>query len=208
MGSEAHSDGEMGVHSGLIQRFMHDLFQNLEKKSIESNSGATGQVLFEYHVTASFLKVYWEDVHDLLDKNGKKLPLENDPKAGVVVCGLTRRSVSDADEALKVLHDGTINRMTVATLMNLTSSRSHAVLTIHFELTCRSSSGADVDITTSSCFTFVDFTGSQPMKKTGTDWKRAKEGIKINEALLNLRIVINSLADNEHHVPYRQSKLT
>lgn len=215
MGSEAHSDGEMSVHPGLIPRFMFDLFRNLEQNKTESDSGATGQVLLEYRVTASFLEVYGEDVHDLLDRDRKTLPLREDAKGGVVVQGLTRRSVSDADEALKVLHDGTMNRTTAATLMNLTSSRSHAVFTIHLQQTCRSSSSDDVDVTTASCFTFVDLAGSERMKKTGAEGERAREGIKINEGLLALGNVINALADEERlvkekkiHVPYRQSKLT
>ena len=215
MGSEAHSDGEMSVHPGLIPRFMFDLFGNLEQRKAELDSGASGQVLLEYCVTASFLEVYGEDVHDLLDKDRKTLPLREDANGGVVVQGLTIRTVSNADEALNVLHDGTMNRTTASTLMNLTSSRSHAVFTVHLQQTCRSSNGGDIDMTTSSCFTFVDLAGSERMKKTGAEGERAREGIKINEGLLALGNVINALADEERlvkekkiHVPYRQSKLT
>lgn len=215
MGSEAHSDGEMSAQPGLIPRFMFDLFGSLEQRKTESDSGASGQVLLEYRVTASFLEVYGEDVHDLLDKDRKTLPLREDANGGVVVQGLTSRSVSNADEALNVLHDGTMNRTTASTLMNLTSSRSHAVFSVHLQQTCRSSNGDDVDVTTCCCFTFVDLAGSERMKKTGAEGERAREGIKINEGLLALGNVINALADEERlvkekkiHVPYRQSKLT
>jgi DNA repair exonuclease SbcCD ATPase subunit len=129
------------------------------------------------------------------------------------VAGLTTRNVSSSEQALNVLHEGTRNRTTAATLMNLTSSRSHAVFTINLQQTNRSAE--NVDVTTTSRFTFVDLAGSERMKKTGAEGERAREGIKINEGLLALGNVINALADEERHakekkihVPYRQSKLT
>jgi hypothetical protein len=216
MGSEAHADGEEAcLHPGLIPRFMSDVFGYLEQRKSESDCGKEQTALLEYRVSASFLEVYGEDVHDLLDKDRKTLPLREDASGGVVVQGLTSRSVSNTEDALNVLHEGTLNRTTAATLMNLHSSRSHAVFTVHLQQTCRSSNGGDLDVTTKSCFTFVDLAGSERMKKTGAEGERAKEGIKINEGLLALGNVINALADEERlakdkkvHVPYRQSKLT
>ena len=106
-----------------------------------------------------------------------------------------------------------MNRTTAETLMNFTSSRSHAVFTVNLQQTTRSNDGDE--LTTTSRFTFVDLAGSERMKKTGAEGERAKEGIKINEGLLALGNVINALADEERlakgekvHVPYRQSKLT
>lgn len=114
---------------------------------------------------------------------------------------------------MNVLNTGTLNRTTASTLMNLTSSRSHAVFTVNLQKTTRSAEG--MDITTTSRFTFVDLAGSERMKKTGAKGTRAREGIKINEGLLALGNVINALGDEERlvkgektHVPYRQSKLT
>lgn len=218
MGSEAHADGEeMCLHPGLIPRFMSDVFGYLEQRKGESDAAGdkTGQALLEYRVSASFLEVYGEDVHDLLDKDRTTLPLRENANGGVVVQGLTSRSVSNTEEALHVLHEGTLNRTTAATLMNLHSSRSHAVFTVHLQQTSRTTNGGDLDVTTTSCFTFVDLAGSERMKKTGAEGERAKEGIKINEGLLALGNVINALADEERlakekkiHVPYRQSKLT
>jgi kinesin family protein 4/21/27 len=159
--------------------------------------------------------VYGEDVYDLLDANRNSLPLREDSEKGIVVVGLTSRPISGTTEALQVLHEGTMNRTTAATLMNLTSSRSHAVFTIHLSQVTRSANGGKIDVTTTSCFTFVDLAGSERMKKTGAEGERAREGIKINEGLLALGNVINALADEERavkekkiHIPYRQSKLT
>ena len=193
------------------------------KKNDKSSSGggsgdgssSSASKLVRYDVSASFLEVYGEDVHDLLDEDRKTLPLREDGTGNVSVVGLKTRAVSTASEALNVLHVGTLHRTTAATLMNHQSSRSDAVFTVHLQQTMRNEESG-VDVTTSSRFTFVDLAGSERMKKTGAEGERAREGIKINEGLLALGNVINALADEERlakggkaqHVPYRQSKLT
>jgi Kinesin motor domain len=191
IGSEAHTELEITPNTGLIPRFLRDLFQQLPDD--------------DCHLETSFLEVYGEDVHDLLDSSRAALPLREDNGGGIVCAGLTTRTVKSAAEAVNVLHEGTLNRTTAATLMNLTSSRSHAVFTVTLKRQSLSSK-----------FTFVDLAGSERMKKTGAEGERAREGIEINKGLLALGNVINALADDERlqnggkriHVPYRQSKLT
>ncbi len=203
-----------------------------------STTTTTTSQLIDYKVSASFLEIYSEEIHDLLSNDSKQtLPIRDDSNGGVVVVGLKEKPVTNAQEALQVLNIGTLNRTTAQTLMNKKSSRSHAVFTIHLKQTVRevrsgasgggagsgsggSSSGhveSDdfMDVTTVSRFTFVDLAGSERLKKTGAEGERAKEGIKINEGLLALGNVINALGDEERlmrgekvHVPYRQSKLT
>jgi kinesin family protein 4/21/27 len=237
---------------GLIPRFMADIFSALEREKeaggggggvgggagagagadpSDPSSSASASASVDYRASASFLEVYGESVHDLLDEGRASLPMRDDGDGGVVVVGLRSRPVRTAAEALGVLHQGTTNRTTAATLMNHQSSRSHAIFTVRIQRTVRgpgsgsgSGSGA-VDVTTTSRFTFVDLAGSERMKKTGAEGARAREGIKINEGLLALGNVINALGDAEHqtpraaaagggssgrvpHVPYRQSKLT
>lgn len=228
MGSEAHTQPEGSPQVGLIPRFISDFFRKMQVKkqasddasNVDDNSGdspvsdaPSPPALLEYSMKASFLEVYGEDVFDLLDSERKSLPLREDSAGGVVIAGLTSSTISSPAEALHVLHEGTNNRTTAATLMNLTSSRSHAVFTIY--LTQKTRSHDQVDAVSTSKFTFVDLAGSERMKKTGAEGERAREGIKINEGLLALGNVINALADEERlakektiHVPYRQSKLT
>eukprot|EP00980_Cylindrotheca_fusiformis_P005168 scaffold1101_cov123-Cylindrotheca_fusiformis.AAC.6 len=216
MGSEAHNQAKKSTHTGLIPRFISEVFHEMQqKKELSAKAGERTPSLLEYRVSASFLEVYGEDVYDLLDRERKSLPLREDSVGGVVVTGLTQRSVSKPSETLDVLHEGTMNRTTAATLMNLTSSRSHAVFTIYLSQVVRPDKSNEVDISSTSRFTFVDLAGSERMKKTGAEGERAREGIKINEGLLALGNVINALADEERiarqrtvHVPYRQSKLT
>jgi len=250
MGSEANyhcptsvvDEENDAVNLGLIPRFMNDIFSSLHQRKVrdqenfilekEENKGAGSQnythhnQLIDYQVSATFLEVYGDSIHDLLGDDCRQiLPLREDGKGGIVVVGLKESKIHCAKDALQVLHDGTLNRTTAATLMNKKSSRSHAVFTIILKQTTREKkngqdqSSADdvgtVDVTTVSRFTFVDLAGSERMKKTGAEGERAKEGIKINQGLLALGNVINALADEERlmkgeyiHVPYRQSKLT
>ncbi len=223
-GSEAHGAAasvageELSENAGLIPRFMSDIFAILVRRKGASEKASRAKSLIEFKVTASFLEVYGEDIHDLLDEDRRSLPIREDSNGDVVVRGLRDVQVLSHAEAMDVLNAGTMNRTTAATLMNLTSSRSHAVFTVNLRQTTRGGGGGEGDsaeMTTTSRFTFVDLAGSERMKKTGAEGERAREGIRINEGLLALGNVINALADEGRlargervHVPYRQSKLT
>uniref|UniRef100_A0A7S2QVI8 Kinesin motor domain-containing protein n=1 Tax=Triparma pacifica TaxID=91992 RepID=A0A7S2QVI8_9STRA len=240
-GLYASSSSEVDMASssvGLIPRFMADLFRGIESASIppEEAPGASGnsQPFHKFTVTASFLEVYGEDIHDLLalnHNNPPSLPIREDSN-GVTVVGLSSKVIRSAEEALSVLQKGTMHRTTAATLMNKHSSRSHAVFTVTLtkELVTNipnisdpsaadpTAPGASSTRTTVSKLTFVDLAGSERMKKTGAEGDRMKEGIQINVGLLALGNVINALGDTQvnasvegsisRHVPYRQSKLT
>ena len=111
--------------------------------------------------------------------------------------------------------------------MNLQSSRSHAIFTLHLKQTrvnndqlAKEMSQDSVDAKTApndfefetlcAKFHFVDLAGSERLKRTGATGHRAKEGICINRGLLALGNVISALGDRDKrgsHVPYRDSKL-
>jgi len=213
MGSESLQSYSQSLqeNQGLIPRFMADIFCALG--NIQSKEKQTTDDIL--NVSVSFLEVYGEEIHDLLDENQKSLPIREDSNGEVSVVGLRTVQISNANEAINILHQGTLHRTTAATLMNHSSSRSHAVFSIYLEKRERNKDSNDFAVTSCSRFTFVDLAGSERMKRTGAEGERAKEGIKINEGLLALGNVINALADEERlikgekvHVPYRQSKLT
>lgn len=54
----------------------------------------------------------------------------------------------------------------------------------------------------------VDLAGSESVRLTGATGQRAKEGGKINQSLLSLSRVIQSLSQPGHHVSFRDSQLT
>ena len=120
------------------------------------------------------------------------------------------------------LERGSLHRATASTLMNETSSRSHAIFSISIEQhqiedlyskdapEKKPKSSEDAGFTTAK-FHFVDLAGSERLKRTGASGSVLKEGISINRGLLALGNVISALTDDTGkvtHIPYRDSKLT
>ena len=230
MGSEADytvlnksSSDDFDSNRGLIPRFMADIFSTLrhrkqynvnakEVKSITAhNSNNKSQQLLDYKVTASFLEVYGEDIYDLLSEDTRgSLSIRDDSNGEVVIAGLQNKHVTSAEDALQVLHMGTLNRTTAATLMNKKSSRSHAVFTINLVQTFREYNEENVegiepmvDIITKSKFTFVDLAGSERVKKSEVQGDRLKEAQYINRSLSALSDVIWAVERKVSHIPYR-----
>jgi kinesin family member 17 len=103
----------------------------------------------------------------------------------------------------KLLDYGNKNRSVAKTNMNATSSRSHALFTVHIE-------SIEDEKVKGSKLNFVDLAGSERQGKTGASGDTLKEGAKINLSLTALGNVINALVDGKKggHIPYRDSKLT
>ena len=211
MGSEAgglveDNSGNLSDNVGLIPRFVSDLFASLVQRReasekallrnwVGDNAPKQSVSLIDFRVSASFLEVYGEDIYDLLDDDRNALKIREGLNKEVCVKGLKSVPITNSPEAMDALNTGTLNRTTASTLMNFTSSRSHACFAVNLHQTTRSADGDE--LITTSRFTFVDLAGSERMKKTGAEGDRAKEGIKINEGLLALGNVINALADEE-----------
>lgn len=92
---------------------------------------------------------------------------------------------------MALLEKGSVNRTTAATLMNDSSSRSHAIFTVFVEQ--RPLKQEEEGFITAKFF-FVDLAGSERCKKTGASGVTLKEGININLGLLELGNVISALA--------------
>ncbi len=54
-----------------------------------------------------------------------------------------------------------------------------------------------------SALTMIDLAGSESVGRSGAEGALAKEAGQINRSLLTLGRVINALASNEGHIPYR-----
>lgn len=91
------------------------------------------------------------------------------------------------------------------TKLNETSSRSHTIFTIRFELNTK-------DGVKTSEINLVDLAGSESVDKTQADGIRFREGANINKSLLALSNVIHELGKGSKkqggYVSYRSSKLT
>ena len=104
---------------------------------------------------------------------------------------------------------GTNNRMTRSTDFNATSSRSHALLQLTFEIESHLESGQV--LLNRSKLNLVDLAGSEkiPFTSDPLTSKHLKELTMINKSLSCLGNVISALASTVRtHIPYRDSKLT
>ncbi|XP_039512619.1 kinesin-like protein KIF21A [Pimephales promelas] len=192
--------------------------------------------VFSLHVC---LQLYNEEVLDLFDttrdmemrKQKSHIKIHEDASGSIYTVGVTTRNVSSEAEMIQCLKLGALSRTTASTQMNVQSSRSHAIFTIHVcqvrvcapaenppeqdnetdNRLANSSSEMEEFETLTAKFHFVDLAGSERLKRTGATGDRAKEGISINCGLLALGNVISALGDRSKrstHVPYRDSKLT
>ncbi|KAL8221014.1 UNVERIFIED_CONTAM: hypothetical protein K2H54_057494 [Gekko kuhli] len=83
--------------------------------------------------------LYNEEVLDLFDttrdidsKNKKSnIKIHEDSTGGIYTVGVTTRSVSTEAEMMQCLKLGALSRTTASTQMNVQSSRSHAIFTVH-----------------------------------------------------------------------------
>ncbi|PWA14672.1 hypothetical protein CCH79_00014381 [Gambusia affinis] len=217
---------------GIIPRAIHHLFRGME----ERRQAATeqGRPVPEFKINAQFLELYNEEVLDLFDatrdlearRQRSNIKIHEDANGGIYTVGVTTRTVTSAAEMMQCLKLGALSRTTASTQMNVQSSRSHAIFTIHLcqVRVCspdnndnvtnnRLANDSEIDEfeTLTAKFHFVDLAGSERLKRTGATGDRAKEGISINCGLLALGNVISALGDRSKrstHVPYRDSKLT
>ncbi|XP_062990201.1 kinesin-like protein KIF21A isoform X5 [Elgaria multicarinata webbii] len=223
----------MEEEQGIIPRAVKHLYRCIEgKKHAAIKQGLPPP---EFKVNAQFLELYNEEVLDLFDttrdidsKNKKSnIKIHEDSAGGIYTVGVTTRTVNVEAEMMQCLKLGALSRTTASTQMNVQSSRSHAIFTVHLCQT-RVCSPIDADNMTdnriisessqlnefetlTAKFHFVDLAGSERLKRTGATGERAKEGISINCGLLALGNVISALGDKSKkvtHVPYRDSKLT
>jgi len=131
---------------GLIQRCLSEIFAALP---------ASGKKLsFEY------VQLYMEDFKDLLlpdTEAAVPLKIQEHPKQGVQISGLTRQVASSCEHVVQALEEAAPRRAVRAQGMNEVSSRSHAILILRL-----SPEGSDAF--TSSLF-IVDLAGSERIGK-------------------------------------------
>eukprot|EP01133_Synstelium_polycarpum_P011504 gene11504-13421_t len=168
----------------------------------------------------SFLELYNEEIRDMLNPEPTPggLAIRESSDGEVHIPGLFEEVVRSRTQMEDALIRGSMSRTTGSTLMNVSSSRSHAIFTIIVEQTSvddneENNISEERNPSIRAKFHFVDLAGSERVKKTKAEGQRLKEGININGGLLALGNVISALGDTRRtnkpkHVPYRDSKLT
>lgn len=199
-GIDGPSDNPSG--NGIVQNSLAEVFDRLEQRKQASDVGSSFQIKMSYY------EIYQEQIYDLLNRSDYLQPLQmyQQDARNVLIKNLTEVSISQMSEAMDLLKLGTKKRHIGETKMNLTSSRSHTILSLG--LLQRTSCTAK-----ESKMHIVDLAGSENMKKTQATAIRQQEACKINQSLLVLGNVIEKLVEQDRlnkyiHIPYRCSKLT
>ena len=181
---------------GVIQLAAADLFDIIEKDTSR-----------QWAVKASFIEIYNEDVRDLLannedHKNPTPLTIREDA-AGNVRMDAQEMTLKSVKDLVSMLHKGNARRACASTEKNSRSSRSHAIFQVMI-----ASSGDEGK--RSAVLNLVDLAGSEGAGSNSG--ARRREGGKINQSLLALTRVIQSLGlpdkKRPKHISYRDSKLT
>ncbi|KAI4354905.1 hypothetical protein L6164_003730 [Bauhinia variegata] len=194
---------------GIMVRSMEDVLADL---SLETDS-----------VTLSYLQLYMETIQDLLNPANDNIPIVEDPRTGdVSFPGATLVEIRDQQSFLELLRVGEANRIAANTKLNTESSRSHAILMVNVKRSVMenedivSRENGDTSHLTKpskplvrkSKLVVVDLAGSERIHKSGSEGHTLEEAKSINLSLSALGKCINALAENNAHVPFRDSKLT
>lgn len=211
------SDSSLSEHSGIIPRVLHDLFARLDQTD-------------DFIVKCSFIELYNENLKDLLNDEPTGPSTNNGSSSGagsnsggglriyetkksansILISNLKEVNIDSLTSGSNLLKSGLQKRKIASTKLNDVSSRSHTIFTINLYKRQTSTSGLG-ELVRHSKINLVDLAGLENINKSGSINQRAKEAGSINQSLLTLGRVINSLSDkstNANHVPYRESKLT
>ena len=120
--------------SGIIPRVIGFLYEEIGRRQSQS----------EFLVKCTFMEIYNEELHDLLDpvgcsvdrylqRNQKEISVREEKSGNIAVYGLQEDKVATTEEMVSCLNRGSNFRSTSSTLMNNASSRSHAIFTITIE---------------------------------------------------------------------------
>ncbi|GJQ10880.1 hypothetical protein GpartN1_g2671.t1 [Galdieria partita] len=150
--------------------------------------------------TISMLEIYNETVRDLLSEDPlANLEVHEDTTTGDVFAkGAVEMEMSHYSDALRIIQSGLDFRTTSATLLNISSSRSHLLCILKL----RGDHG-----NTGSLY-IADLAGSERVTHSHTQSERLDETKHINRSLSSLADVFSALRNQQPHIPYRNSRLT
>ncbi|XP_078440479.1 P-loop containing nucleoside triphosphate hydrolases superfamily protein [Wolffia australiana] len=185
---KSHTMFGSAKEQGIVYRALKDILG-------ESEEGVFVQV--------AVLEIYNEEIYDLLSVNVAvgALPKGTIPKTRLEVVGkkaknATYISGNDAGRLSKEVAKVEKRRIVRSTLCNERSSRSHCLIIL------------DVP-SVGGRLMLVDMAGSENIEQAGQFGLEAKlQTAKINQGNVALKRVVESIANGDSHVPFRDSKLT
>ncbi|GFP85837.1 kinesin-1 [Phtheirospermum japonicum] len=157
-------------------------------------------------VQVTVLEIYNEEIYDLLSANNGGFNFGwsktgSASKAKLEVMGKKAKNATfisgnEAGKILKEIQKVEKRRIVKSTLCNERSSRSHCLIIV------------DVP-TVGGRLMLVDMAGSENIEQAGqTGFEAKMQTAKINQGNIALKRVVESIANGDSHVPFRDSKLT
>ncbi|KAI0205945.1 kinesin-II 95 kDa subunit [Astrocystis sublimbata] len=184
---------------GVIPRLLSGVFRRA-KKIAKDSDGQTAVA-----VALSYYEIYNDKVFDLLEPVEKRtpsgLPLRAEASGKTVVAGLSERPCQDLKDFEQLYIEANTNRVTAATKLNASSSRSHAILRVKVTQT----TGDTIRESTASA---IDLAGSEDNRRTDNGKERLVESAAINKSLFVLSQCIDAISRGERRIPFRESKMT
>lgn len=179
---------------GLIPRIISELFKRTAALNAESNIAG-------HRCTLSYAEIYKEQIFDLLVNQRTALHVREHPSLGPYIEDLHHAAIEDAQHAQRFIEIGNKHRQTCATAMNISSSRSHALLMIQNNIRIN---GREIQ----SKLFLVDLAGSERIFDSQVQGVHKQEAVDINKSLSVLSRVIKQLSEKQTHISYRDSSLT
>ncbi|XP_044194461.1 kinesin-like protein KIF20A [Thunnus albacares] len=203
-GRSAFLDGSLGSDSSVNSISEADSFC----LDVDSN--------VRFSIWVSFCEIYNDNIHDLLEQvpsghhRRTVLRLSQDVKGNSFIKDLRWVQVNSSEEAYRVMKIGKKNQSFSSTRLNQLSSRSHSIFSIRI---LRVDDVGVPRVLGISELALCDLAGSERCSRTHNTGERLKEAGNINSSLLALGKCINAMRLNQnakfqHHVPFRESKLT
>ncbi|RAL38816.1 hypothetical protein DM860_013497 [Cuscuta australis] len=188
---------------GIVYLSLKDILGGEGDDESEENSVAEGVGAF---VQVTVLEIYNEEIYDLLSTNnvggfGFGWPKGNASKVRLEVLGKKAKNATfisgnQAGKISKEIQKVEKRRIVKSTLSNERSSRSHCMIIL------------DVP-TVGGRLMLVDMAGSENIEQAGqTGFEAKMQTGKINQGNIALKRVVESIANGDSHVPFRDSKLT
>ncbi|KAI3472209.1 hypothetical protein Pfo_029697 [Paulownia fortunei] len=165
----------------------------------------------KYEIQVQMVEIYNEQVRDLLaeDSGTRKYPFTFTHSMSCVsnnnnlaLPDATLHPVKSTVDVINLMKLSEVNRAVGSSAINIRSSRSHSILSVHVQ--GEDASGSILR----SCLHLVDLAGSEQIEKSEVTGDGLREAPHINDSLACLVDVITALAQKNSHIPYRNSKLT
>ncbi|KAM3582430.1 hypothetical protein VKS41_005074 [Umbelopsis sp. WA50703] len=170
-------------------------------------------------IHVSYMEIYKELVYDLLiprERQGAGLSIREDSLRNIFVANLTDKEIKTFNEFETVFNNACKNRSTAETKMNVSSSRSHAILS--FQVTVATGNHQNVEgdddedefekYALTGKINLIDLAGSEDNRRTDNGKERLAESGAINKSLFVLGQVVESINAASARIPFRDSKMT